>query len=191
MEGITNYFQRVFQACNAIDPEENETLVRVLEDAFHKGKKIFIFGNGGSGATASHFCQDLAKGTINGVDDQKRFRTISLTDNVPCLLAWANDEGYETVFEQQLRNLAEEGDVAIGISGSGNSLNVLKAIEYANSIGMVTVGMTGFDGGKLKKLAQYNIHVPVNDMGITEAIHGIITHWVVAYLRERINGSKE
>lgn len=191
MEGITNYLQRVFQACSAIDPEENEILIKVLEEAYHRGKKIFIFGNGGSGATASHFCQDLAKGTLNETDDQKRFRAISLTDNVPCLLAWANDEGYETVFEQQLRNLAEEGDVAIGISGSGNSLNVLKAIEYANSIGMVTVGMTGFDGGKLKRLAQHNVHVPVNDMGITEAIHSIITHWVVAYLRDRINGGRE
>jgi D-sedoheptulose 7-phosphate isomerase len=146
-----------------------------------------MFGNGGSGATASHFCEDLAKGTLNGKKDIKRFKVISLTDNVPFILALANDEGYETIFEQQLRNLAEPDDIAIGISGSGNSPNVINAIEYANRNGLITVGMTGFDGGKLKKIARYLVHIPIDDMGITECVHSIITHYITDCLREKIN----
>ena len=188
---IADYFQQITDICNAMEGGESRALVNILEEAYHNGKQVFIFGNGGSGAMASHFCEDLGKGTLNKPDDKKRFKVMSLTDNVPYILAWANDEGYETIFEQQLRNFAESGDVAIGISGSGNSINVLKAIEYGNSIGMITIGVTGFDGGKLRGLAQHNIHVPVNDMGMTEAVHCIITHWVVASLKERLRSREE
>lgn len=187
MEMITEYFNRVRAACNSVRIKDNQKLIEILEHAYQNNKRVFMFGNGGSGATASHFCEDLGKGTLNGKKDIKRFKAISLTDNTPYILAWANDEGYETVFEQQLRNLAEPEDVAIGISGSGNSLNVLKAINYANKNGMITVGMTGFDGGKLKKIASHVIHIPINDMGITECVHSIVTHYITDYLREKIN----
>lgn len=184
---ITHYFRQVFDACKAIDIKESEALVNILEEAFHRGKRVFIFGNGGSGATASHFCEDLGKGTLSGPDNPKRFKVMSLTDNMPYILAWANDEGYDTIFEQQLRNLAEEGDVAIGISGSGNSANVVKAIEYANRRGLVSVGMTGFDGGKLGTMVQCHVHVPCNDMGLVESVHLTIAHYVVNVLKERFN----
>jgi len=187
MEMITEYFNRVHAACNSVRERDNKQLIEILEHAYHNNKRIFMFGNGGSGATASHFCEDLGKGTLNGKKDIKRFKAISLTDNTPYILAWANDEGYETVFEQQLRNLAEPGDVAIGISGSGNSLNVLKAIDYANENSMITVGMTGFDGGQLKKIASHVVHIPIHDMGITECVHSILTHYITDYLREKIN----
>jgi len=187
MEMITEYFNRVYAACNSVRIGDNQKFIQILEHAYHNNKRIFMFGNGGSGATASHFCEDLGKGTLNGKKDIKRFKTISLADNTPYILAWANDEGYETIFEQQLRNLAEPGDVAIGISGSGNSRNVLRAIDYANKNNMITVGMTGFDGGKLKKLAKHVVHIPIDDMGITECVHSIITHYITDYFREKIN----
>ncbi len=187
MEMITEYFNRVYAACNSIRMGENQKLIQVLEHAYQNNKRIFIFGNGGSGATASHFCEDLGKGTLNGKKDIKRFKTISLTDNTPYILAVANDEGYEAVFVEQLKNLAEPGDVAIGISGSGNSPNVLRAIDYANKYNMITVGMTGFDGGKLRKMAKHVVHIPIHDMGITECVHSIIAHYITEYFREKIN----
>jgi len=187
MEMIKEYFNRVYAACNSVRIRENTQLIQILEHAYHNNKHIFIFGNGGSGATASHFCEDLGKGTLNGKKDIKRFKTISLTDNASYILAWANDEGFETIFEQQLRNLAQPGDIAIGISGSGNSPNIIRAIDFANKNDMITVGMTGFDGGKLKRIAKYTLHIPVNDMGIAECVHSIITHYITDYLREKIN----
>ncbi len=187
MEMITEYFNRVYAACNSLRLEDHQRFIQILEHAYHNNKHIFIFGNGGSGATASHFCEDLGKGTLNGKRDIKRFRTISLTDNTPYILALANDEGYDSIFVEQLRNLADPGDVAIGISGSGNSPNVLRAIDYANKHNMITVGMTGFNGGKLKKIAKFNLHVPVDDMGITECVHSIIAHYITDYFREKIN----
>lgn len=187
MEMITEYFNRVYAACNSLRLEENQKLIQILEYAYYYSKHIFFFGNGGSGATASHFCEDLGKGTLNGKKDIKRFRTISLTDNTPYILALANDEGYESIFVEQLRNLADPGDVAIGISGSGNSPNVLRAIDYANKHDMITVGMTGYNGGRLKKIAQYCLHIPVDDMGITECVHSIIAHYITDYFREKIN----
>lgn len=187
MEMITEYFDRVYAACNSVRLSDNQKLIQILEHAYHKNRRIFMFGNGGSGATASHFCEDLGKGTLNGKKDIKRFKTISLTDNTPYILAVANDEGYDMIFLEQLRNLAEPGDVAIGISGSGNSPNVLRAIEYANKNSMITVGMTGFDGGKLRKLAHHIVHIPIRDMGVTECVHSIIAHYITDYFREKIN----
>lgn len=187
MEMITEYFNRVHAACQSVRIGENQKLIQILDEAYGSNKRIFMFGNGGSGALASHFCEDLGKGTLNGTKSNKRFKTISLTDNTPYILALANDEGYETIFVEQLKNLAEPGDVVIGISGSGNSPNVLRAIEYANNNDMITVGMTGFDGGKLRNMARHVVHIPVNDMGITEVVHSIITHYITDYFREKIN----
>jgi len=183
---FSDFLDDVFKAHKAIDLEKLDSFIQLLEEGFHNERMIFIFGNGGSGAAASHFCEDLGKGTLFDLDGYKRFRVMSLTDNVPYILAWANDHGYETVFEQQLRNFAKPGDVAVGISGSGNSENVIRAIQYANSIGMVTVGFTGYDGGKLGEIVQYQIHVPSFNMGIVESVHNTLMHYIVMVLGKRI-----
>ena len=145
---------------------------------------------GGSGSNASHFCEDLGKGTLRREDfdndRKKRLRILSLTDNTPYILAWGNDEGFERVFVEQLKNLAGPGDLLIAISGSGNSPNVLRAVEWANRNGLVTFGCTGFSGGKLRTLAQQGLHVPLDDMGVVESIHLTAFHWVVDNLHARI-----
>jgi D-sedoheptulose 7-phosphate isomerase len=180
------YLDRFCQAAAGVDPAQVEDLIRLLENAYRQQKTIYIFGNGGSGANASHFCEDLGKGTLKGPSQTGRFRVMSLTDNTPYILAWANDEGFETIFEQQLRNFAQPEEVAIGISGSGNSPNVLEAIAFANSIGMHTVGFTGYDGGRLKPMVEYPIHVPSHDMGMVESVHQLLLHYIVSVLRTRI-----
>jgi D-sedoheptulose 7-phosphate isomerase len=152
---------------------------------------IFLAGNGGSGSNASHFCEDVGKCTLklpqDLTSDKKRFRVLSLTDNTPYILAWANDEGYDRVFVEQLKNLASPGDLLVAISGSGNSKNVLAAVEWANTHGLKTVGCTGFSGGKLKGLTHRNLHVPLDDMGIVETLHLAAFHWVVDDLHRRIS----
>lgn len=191
MEMMNDYLARVKDASKGVDSKDVQKMLDVLEKAYYQRKQVLILGNGGSGATASHFSEDLAKGTLNGNinSDVNRFKAISLTDNVPFILALANDEGYHSIFEQQLRTYGEKGDVVIAISGSGNSENVLNAVRYANYKKMITIGMTGFDGGKLRKLAMHCVHVPIDDMGITEAVHGIILHYVVDYLKDRLNSN--
>jgi len=188
MEIITpqEFMEKIHRASKAINFDEVHQVVDLLQDAYINKRSVYVFGNGGSGATASHFCEDLGKGTIDDSNIEHRFRVMSLTDNTPYILAWANDHGYETIFEQQLKNFADPYDVAIAISGSGNSENVLRAIDFANSAGLKTVGVTGFDGGRLKEITHYNIHVPINDMGVVESIHIIIFHYIVYNLRDRI-----
>jgi len=166
--------------------EPSDRLIATLYQAFEQERTIFLVGNGGSAAAASHFGQDLAKGTLSSMQAKRRFRVIPLTDNVGFITALANDEGYDSIFEQQLRNLAKPGDVLVAISGSGNSPNVLRAVEYARAIGMKTIGVTGFDGGKLRKLADESVHVPIEDMGMTEALHGVVFHLAMAQLRTKL-----
>jgi D-sedoheptulose 7-phosphate isomerase len=182
----SDFFRRIGQYCLSFEGGEVDVVVARLEEAYRQHKRIYLLGNGGSGATASHFCQDLGKGTLSGPTDAGRFKVLSLTDNVPYLLAWANDAGFETVFEQQLRNLAEERDLAIAISCSGNSENVLRAVRYANSLDMITIGMTGFDGGQLRSIVNHCIHIPIHDAGTVESIHLMIAHYIVSSLKERL-----
>ena len=137
-------------------------------------------GNGGSGATASHFVCDFNKGISEKLDSKYRF--ICLNDNIPTMLAYANDVSYNSIFVEQLKNLATEGDLVIGISGSGNSNNVISAIEYANAQGCKTFGLVGYDGGMLKKIAQNCIHIKINNMQIVEDIHMIIDHLLYSVL---------
>ena len=167
--------------------EPADRFVEALWSAFEAGATVFLAGNGGSAAAASHFGQDLAKGTLADMRATRRFRVIPLTDNVGYITALANDEGYESVFEQQLRNLGRRGDVLVAISGSGNSPNVLRAVDYARSIGMRTIGVTGYDGGKLRSMADLAVHVPVWDMGMCEALHAVVFHLAMAQLRTRLS----
>jgi D-sedoheptulose 7-phosphate isomerase len=166
-----------------------DKLATILLTAREKRSTIFIMGNGGSASTASHFVGDLSKGTI--VERFPRFKAIALTDNIPNMLAWANDNSFDDIFVEQLKNLMEPGDVVIGISGSGNSMNVIKAIEYANENGGITIGLSGYDGGKLLKSAQENIHVPSSYMQRVEDIHLMIEHLLTSLIREEENKINE
>ena len=182
------YLDRVRELLDEL-PEQSDAFVECLHRAFEEGRTVFLVGNGGSAANASHFGQDLAKGTLASMAATRRFRVVPLTDNIGFITALANDEGYEAVFEQQLRNLAQPGDLFVAISGSGNSPNILRAAEYARSIGMKTVGVTGFDGGSLRKLADECVHIPVDDMGMTEALHSVVFHLAMGQLRDRLSAA--
>ena len=187
MEKIKAYLTQAQEVIDRLDTRKLDAFLDLLWKAYEGEHTIFMFGNGGSAANASHFAQDLAKGTLSDLKQPKRFRTVALTDNVPFITALANDLGYETVFEEQLATLARAGDLALAISGSGNSPNILRAVERAKKMGVLTVGLTGFDGGKLGTLADFHVHVPVHDMCMTEAVHSLILHLVVVSLKERMN----
>jgi D-sedoheptulose 7-phosphate isomerase len=176
--GYLEYLQAVLRR---IDPAEIGRFIRTLLDARERSATIFFIGNGGSAATASHFANDLSIGTN---DYDKPFRAFSLTDNVPILTAIGNDFGYDEIFVRQLRALGKSGDVLIGISASGNSPNLLKAFEYARSIGISTIAITAFDGGRMKALANQGIHVPTDlrEYGPAEDAHLVLDHLVTAYL---------
>lgn len=179
-EQILTYFARVKATLDAISVESLSNLMNLLEKTRDEGKFVYIMGNGGSAATASHFVCDFNKGLLS--DNRKSYRFVCLNDNLPTMMAWANDISYDEIFVGQLKNFLSEGDIVIGISGSGNSMNVVKAIEYANENGGITVGLTGYDGGKLKKIAHYNVHAPVDDMQITEDLHMILDHCMMKVL---------
>jgi len=170
---------------NTIEETEVLRLGNAIADAYRAGRTVFVVGNGGSGANASHLCEDLGKGTITDFEKQKRLRIISLTDNAPYLLAWANDTSFDRVFVEQLKNLAQPGDLLIAISGSGNSPNILAAVEFANSIGMRTFGVTGYDGGKLLGFAQDSVYIKISDMGMVEAAHAVVFHYVTGLLKSK------
>jgi len=179
-----NYTGSVRSAIDAIPVNALEQIIEQLDKARRSRATVYIFGNGGSAATASHFASDLAKGAqANG---KPGLRTICLSDNFAVFTAWANDSGYDNVFSAQLENLVQPGDIAIGISGSGNSHNVLKGIHAARGRGIVTVGITGFDGGKLKDIADIPLAVPNNNMEQVEDIHMLLCHFITSYLREVI-----
>jgi D-sedoheptulose 7-phosphate isomerase len=185
------FLDRVSQELARINPAEVKALADAIFDCYQHGRFVFLCGNGGSGSNCSHFCEDLGKCTLLRQDldndKKKRLRILSLTDNTPYILALGNDEGFERVFAEQLKNLASPGDLLIAISGSGNSPNVLRTVEWANRNGLKTFGCTGFNGGKLRTLAQQGLHVPLDDMGIVESIHLTAFHWVVDDLHRRIS----
>lgn len=164
---------------------EIERFIDMVVEAYKNGNFVFVIGNGGSAANASHFAQDLAKGTRLQLNQPRRLKAMSLTDNTPFITAQGNDDGFDTIFEQQLRVMASKGDYLIAISGSGNSPNIIKAVEWANANGLTTIGLTGFDGGKLKKMAHHSMNVVLHDMCTAESVHSIILHYIVLELRER------
>lgn len=157
-------------------------IIPVLLEARAHDRTIYFFGNGGSASTASHFVCDIGKATIRG--DGKRFRCVALVDNVESLTAWANDAEYARVFSEQLATLAHPGDVAFGISGSGNSPNVLRAMEVARPMGLRTIGLTGMGGGKLQGLVEIPVVVPSNNMQHIEDVHLLVGHLLTSYLRD-------
>ena len=182
MDGITRYIEDLQGSLAQMPLDDIREVIAVLHHARLDGRQVFIMGNGGSAATASHFANDLSKGAA--VLDLPLFRASALTDNMPLFSAYANDLGYEHVFAKQLSNLMRKGDVVIGISGSGLSSNVLRALEMARSMPAVTIGFTGFDGGKLKALVDICVLVPSYSMERVEDLHLIAQHLMCTCLRD-------
>jgi len=176
------YKAAVLKAIETIDLEKVGQAIDIFRRAREEGRRIFVCGNGGSATTASHFVCDMVKGASHG--RPARFRVMALTDSLPTITAYSNDVGYECVFVEQLKNFAEPGDVVMAISGSGNSPNVLRAVEYGNAMGCRTIALTGRDGGKLGRMAQLNLQVPHAHMGRIEDAHMIVTHMIGYYFMD-------
>ncbi len=173
-DNVDAYLKRVAQAISDLSRDEMDKFVELLFETYEKSGTIYFFGNGGSAATASHICGDFVKGLSLG--QEKRFKAMCLSDNLPALMAIANDISYDDIFVEQLKNFLGKDDLVVGISGSGNSKNVLKAVEYAKANNVTTVGLSGFSGGKLKETADYSVHVNIDDMEITEDVHMAVGH---------------
>jgi D-sedoheptulose 7-phosphate isomerase len=176
------YKADLLQAIESIDLEKVQQATAILASARDADRHIFVCGNGGSASTASHFACDMVKGASFRRD--RRFRVMALTDSLPTITAYSNDVSYECVFVEQLKNFAGPGDVLIAISGSGNSPNVLRAMEYANSIDCRTIALSGRDGGKLGPLAQLNIQASIPHMGRIEDVHMIVMHMICYYFMD-------
>lgn len=185
MEDIQNYISTLQQTLDQLPRQTIGKVVNLLEQARTQARQVFIMGNGGSASTASHFVCDLAKNTRR--DGRPHYRVIGLTDNMAIFSAYANDEGYENVFTQQLANLILPGDIVIGISASGNSPNVINAIQEAKRHQATTIAFTGFDGGRLGTLVDINIHVKSNLIEHVEDIHLMLEHMIVKAIKERSN----
>ncbi len=179
---ITTYFTELEQMLHAISQAHVQNILSLLEDAYHHGHRIFIMGNGGSAATASHFALDLAKNTI--VPQAPRLKAISLTDHVPLITAWSNDTAYEHIFEEQLANMIEPGDVVIGISASGNSLNVINALNVAKKARAATIGLLGAKGGLIKTIVDAYVLAPGQNIEQEEDAHMILAHLMTRHMRE-------
>ena len=179
------YFDNLKVAIDAISLDDIQRVAEALFKAYKNNKRVFILGNGGSASTASHMASDLGKGTLRNVydPDEKRFQVVSLTDNVATMTAFANDLSYDEIFIQQLRNYVQLGDVVIGISGSGNTPNVIKAILYAKQVGATTIGLLGFTtGGSAKNLVDYDITIKSNTYGVVEDLHLVLDHLLTTCL---------
>ncbi len=176
------YKKDLLDAIDRIDLAKVNQAIDWFRDARDAGHNIFVCGNGGSASTASHFACDMVKGASYKRD--QRFRIMALTDSLPTITAYSNDVNYDCVFAEQLKNFAKPGDLVMAISGSGNSPNVLQAVEYANSIGCRTIGLSGRDGGKLGAMAQLNVQVAVPHMGRIEDAHMIVCHMIGYYFMD-------
>jgi D-sedoheptulose 7-phosphate isomerase len=182
MKFPSEYKTELLKTLDTVDLSLVNQAIELFKDARANGRHIFVCGNGGSASTASHFACDIVKGASFNRD--QRFRIMALTDQLPTITAYANDVSYDSVFVEQLRNFAQPSDLVMGISGSGNSPNVLRALEYANSIGCKTIALTGRDGGKLGPLAQLNIQIAAPHMGRIEDAHLIVCHMIAYYFMD-------
>lgn len=180
-EAVSTYFIEVGHMLQSISQTHLHHVLSLLEDAYHQGHRVFIMGNGGSAATASHFALDLAKNTIT--PGAPRLKAISLTDHVPLITAWSNDTAYEHIFEEQLANMIEPGDVAIGISTSGNSPNVINALLLAKQTQAATIGLLGASGGRIKNIVDAYILAPGQNIEQEEDAHVILAHVITRHMR--------
>jgi D-sedoheptulose 7-phosphate isomerase len=186
---IDAYLAETQRVLAAMSRDAIELTISELYRAWAGGRQVFVIGNGGSASTASHIANDLSKATI--VAGKPRMKVLSLADNVALITAWANDSSYDQVFKEQLENLLAEGDLVLAISGSGNSPNVLRAVEFAKQRNAVTLGWTGLSGGRLGDLVDCCLHAPTDDMGTIESVHLVIDHLVTKLLRDRIEATQE
>ncbi len=177
---LQSYIETEIKVLQSLNLDDINTVMNVLEQARKSHKHIFICGNGGSAATASHFCCDFNKGISETQEDKYDFECLS--DNIPTMMAVANDLSYDEIFRVPLRNKMKPGDILIGISGSGNSMNVVNAFSYAKEIGGTTIALVGYRGGKLKEMADYSIHVDIDDMQISEDVHMMLDHMMMHVL---------
>ncbi len=177
---INEYIVHMKDVLSGLDLNEIDTVANIIKEAYEQQRTIFVMGNGGSGATASHIATDLNKGACFHAD--KKFKVMALTDNVSTILALGNDVGYDNIFLEQMKNFVSPDDIVIGISASGNSANVIKAIDYADSLGCKTIGFSGYDGGQLKRMVECSFHVNVNDMQIVEDVHMMVGHILMQIL---------
>jgi len=180
---IENYIDALAKGMLDLDFSEFEEVVSVLDEARQRKGVIYICGNGGSASTASHFMNDLNKLASSGYSVP--FKSVALTDNIPLITAWGNDESYDQVFVSQLENFLTSKDVVVGISGSGNSANVVNAISYSNEVGATTVALLGFDGGELAKIVDYGIHFTERHYGRVEDAHMISVHIIANCLKDK------
>ncbi|MCC6300612.1 MAG: SIS domain-containing protein [Anaerolineales bacterium] len=185
MDQIKTYINQLTETVNQLPVDRVAEVVEILRTARLQGRQVFIMGNGGSASTATHFVCDLAKNTRH--PSHPHFRAIGLTDNMAILSAYANDEGYENVFAAQLANLIEADDIVIAISASGNSANVLKAVEAARKHNACTIGFTGFDGGRLGSMVDLQVHVNSHIIEHVEDIHLMLEHMIVKTLKDLAN----
>ncbi|MBI2591657.1 MAG: SIS domain-containing protein [Candidatus Brennerbacteria bacterium] len=168
--------------------------IKILTTVYEHGGRVHLIGNGGSSSIASHWANDLNKTVLGHAghnNPSRRFQAIALTDNIPVMTAWANDVGYEHVFSEQLKNFIQDIDALIAISSSGNSPNIIKAAEFAKSYFVPVIGLVGFEGGKLKELADAAIHVPSKKYTIVEPVHSAVTHLITAYFYDWLRGNQE
>jgi D-sedoheptulose 7-phosphate isomerase len=181
---IQNYLKKQINFIESLNESSDKInqIYNHLLDTRNSKNNIFLMGNGGSASTASHFTADLLKTSI--IEKENRFSAYSLTDNIPVILAWANDDGYENIFLGQLKNSLKKGDTIIGFSGSGNSKNVIKAFEFANEIDSITISFTGGNGGELAKISKYNLNIHDNDMLTIETGHLLICHLLTTLIRK-------
>ncbi len=183
---INQYLKHEIETIQALNVENINQALNLLREAFERESTVYIFGNGGSSATASHYQNDFNKGVSEHTE--KKFNFLCLNDNVATVMAVANDIGFEEVFRFQLKGHLKPGDVVIAISGSGNSKNVINAVEYAKEQGIAIIGITGYNGGKLKPLSDVSLHAPVNSMQITEDIHMIFDHLMMSVFYKTMAG---
>lgn len=182
IERIEQYIKLEKQILDTLNAKDINDVMNIMEAARLAGKRIFICGNGGSASTASHLVCDFNKGISCNQDI--KYDVECLSDNVPMMMAIANDISYDEIFVIPLKNKLKYGDIVIGISGSGNSENVIRALEYANKAGADTIALTGYNGGKLKKIAKHNIHVNIDNMQIVEDVHLVLNHMMMYILSE-------
>ena len=190
---VGDYIHRLRDELDRVDRDQVRRLADLIYEAWENEHFVFLLGNGGSATTCSHLAEDLGKNclceaALDYRSDQthRRLKILSLVDNTGWMTALANDLSYEEVFVQQLMHYGGPGDLVIAISGSGNSPNVLAAVDWANRHGLTTFGLTGYDGGRLKHMQKTGLHVELDDMAMVESIHLAVTHWIVDDLLARV-----
>lgn len=185
---VQSYFQALTRTVQQLPYISIQQIIDIIIQAFEEGRTIFVFGNGGSAATASHVMCDLNKGASS---QGRRLRVMAFTDNVALLTAWANDAGYQYVFSEQLKNFVQPGDVVLAISGSGNSASILEGLKTARQAGAITVGMAGYQGGLMKDLCDVCAVVPSNDIQIVEDLHHAVAHSILTAIKARLHAPEK